>query len=150
MYKRILVAIEHSSADATIIAHVKQLAALTGGRLVLVHIADGWVARNFDQLQLRESDEMREDRAYLEEITGELAAAGLNAEWRLGMGDPAAELIRIARDEHVDLVAMATHGHRGIEDLVRGTTVNRVRHETSVPVLLLKAPIKHERSAGSA
>jgi manganese transport protein len=54
-------------------------------------------------------------------------------------------LLRIAREEHVDLVAMATHGHRGLGDLVHGTTVNRVRHEATVPVLLLKAPSKHDR-----
>ena len=75
MYKRILVAIEHSSADRTIIEHVTRLAELTGAALLLVHVADGWAARNFDQLNLRESEEMKTDRAYLEELRGELEAA---------------------------------------------------------------------------
>jgi nucleotide-binding universal stress UspA family protein len=139
MYRRILVAIEHSAADAAILAHVRELARLCHAHLVLVHVADGWVARNYNELQLRESEEMREDRAYLERTTAELQAAGLEVTWRLGMGDPARELVRLASDEHVDLIAMATHGHRGIEDLVRGTTVNRVRHEAAMPVLLVRS-----------
>lgn len=137
MYKRILVAIENAAGDKVILEHVRSLARMTGARLVLVHVADGWVARHYDELQLRESEEMREDSAYLERLCGELAAGGYQAEWRLGRGDPARELVRVAGSEHVDLVAMATHGHRGLSDLLHGTTVNRVRHEVEVPVLLV-------------
>ena len=139
MYRRILVAIEHSSADATIVDHVRELAGLTHAQLLLVHVADGWAARNFDQLKLRESEEMQDDRRYLEALTEKLRAAGIETEWLLAMGDPASEILRVAREVNADLIAMATHGHRGLEDLVRGTTVNRVRHEATVPVLLLKA-----------
>ena len=62
MYRKILVAVEHSAADRTILTHVTALARLTGAELLLVHVADGWAARNFDRLQLRESEEMRADR----------------------------------------------------------------------------------------
>jgi nucleotide-binding universal stress UspA family protein len=139
VYTRILVAVEHSPADATILAHVRHLAQLTSAHLVLLHVADGWAARAYDELALRESEEMRADRAYLEGVAAELTTAGIPSEWRLGRGDPATEIIAHARKEHVDLVAMATHGHRLINDLIRGTTVNRVRHELDIPVLLLKA-----------
>jgi nucleotide-binding universal stress UspA family protein len=137
MYKRILVTVENAEGDRIIVDHVRQLARLTGAALVLVHVADGWVARNFDELQLRESDEMREDRMYLERLCRDLAAEGFTAEWRLGRGDPATEIIRICGTEHADLVAMATHGHRGLSDFLHGTTVSRVRHEVGVPVLLV-------------
>ncbi len=139
MYSHILVTIEHSPADATILAHVRALAKLHHANVLLLHVADGWAARAYDDLALRESEEMRADRAYLEDVAGELAAAGIPSEWRLGRGDPATEIMAHARKEHVDLVAMATHGHRLINDLIRGTTVNRVRHELDIPVLLLKA-----------
>ena len=139
MYTRILVAIEHSAADATIVEHVCQLARLTHAELILVHVADGWAARHFDELALRESEEMRDDREYLEALAARLLAEGLPTQWGLGRGDPAAEIVRISRAEGVDLIAMATHGHRGINDLIRGTTVNKVRHDVSVPVLLLRA-----------
>jgi nucleotide-binding universal stress UspA family protein len=139
MYRRILVAVEHSAADRTIIEHVAKLAEMTGAELLLVHVADGWAARNFDQLQLRESEEMKDDRAYLESLKRELTEAGRSVEIRLAMGDPASELVKIANSGSVDLLAMSTHGHRYLADLVHGTTADRVRHLVNVPVLLLRA-----------
>ena len=139
MYKRILVAIEHSSADATILSHVLPLARMTRAQLLLLHVADGWAARAYDDLELRESEEMKDDRAYLERLANDLTAEGLPTEWRLGRGEPASIIVEMAQKEHVDLVAMATHGHRLINDLLRGTTVNKVRHDLEIPVLLLKA-----------
>ena len=139
MYRHILVALEHSEADRTILDHVSALARLTGARLLLVHVADGWAARNFDKLKLRESEEMRNDRAYLEQTAEALRAGGLAVDTRLAMGDPAEQLIAVAEEAQVDLIAMATHGHRFIKDLALGSTVSRVRHEVKVPVLLLRA-----------
>jgi manganese transport protein len=139
MYKHILVAIEHSDADETILRHIEPLAKLTGASLLLVHVADGWVARHYEDLGLRESEEMRVDRAYLEQLVARLTAAGLPARGRLALGDPATELIKVAEEEHVDLIAMSTHGHRFLNDVIRGTTVNRVRHDVDIPVLLLRA-----------
>ena len=139
MYRRILVAVENSAADRTILAHVAQLARITGAELLLVHVADGWAARHFDELKLRESEEMTADRAYLDSVAGELTAQGLTAETRLAMGDPATELIRVAGEEAVDLIAMSTHGHRFLADVIHGTTADRVRHLVKVPVLLLRA-----------
>jgi nucleotide-binding universal stress UspA family protein len=139
MYRRILVAIEHSPADRTILEHVARLAEITGAELLLVHVADGWVARNFDQLKLRESEEMRDDRAYLETLRAELALRGLTVDTALALGDPATELIKTAEEQQVDLIAMSTHGHRFLADLLHGTTADRVRHLVKVPVLLLRA-----------
>src|SRR6187397_2539087 len=112
MYKRILVAVENSGADRTIVDHMSELARLTGAELLLVHVADGWAARNFDQLQLRESEEMQDDRAYLERLRADLAGGGLTVYTKLAMGDPATELIRAVEEQQVDLLAMSTHGHR--------------------------------------
>ena len=139
MYRRILVAIENSAADRTILDHVSQLARLTGAELVLVHVADGWVARNFDQLQLRESEEMRADRAYLEQLRADLSARGFPVETHLALGDPATELIKACEQQQVDLIAMSTHGHRYLSDLLHGATADRVRHLVRIPVLLLRA-----------
>jgi len=138
LYRRILVAIEHSAADRAILDHVEQLATLTGAELVLVHVADGWAARNFKQLKLRESEEIQDDRAYLDGLCAELQAKGLKVEARLLMGDPSKELVKAVDTEGADLLAMATHGHRFLEDLVKGTTVDRVRHLVTVPVVLVR------------
>ena len=139
MYQRILVAIENSAADRTILEHVAGLVRLTGARLVLVHVADGWVARNFDQLKLRESEEMKTDRAYLDRLQRDLTARGLKVQTKLAMGDPATELIRSAETDGVDLIAMSTHGHRFVKDVLLGATADRVRHLVRIPVLLLRA-----------
>ena len=139
MYRRILVAVENSPADRTILTHVEQLAKLTGGQLLLVHVADGWAARHFNQLHLRESEEMKADRAYLERLHDELRGRGLEVQTYLAMGEPASELIRVAEEQQVDLIAMSTHGHRFLQDILRGATADRVRHLVKVPVLLLRA-----------
>ncbi len=139
MYKRILVAIENSPADRTILEHVERLAQLAGSSLLLVHVADGWAARHYDEMQLRESEEMIADREYLDRLRAELEAAGFVVNTCLKTGDPAKELVKLAREENVDLVAMATHGHKGVSDVIHGSTANHVRHNLDVPVLLLKA-----------
>jgi nucleotide-binding universal stress UspA family protein len=139
MYRRILVAIENSAADRTILTHVGTLARLTGAELLLVHVADGWAARYFDDLKLRESEEMKGDRAYLDKLQAELAATGLRVETALAAGDPATELVRAAQSQSVDLIAMSTHGHRFFGDMMFGATADRVRHLVKIPVLLLRA-----------
>jgi nucleotide-binding universal stress UspA family protein len=139
MYRRILVAIENSAADRTILTHVAELARLTGAQLLLVHVADGWAARNFDQLKLRESEEMKVDRCYLDKLRSDLESDGFTVETRLAMGDPATELIKVSKEQGVDLIAMSTHGHRFVKDILLGATADRVRHLVSVPVLLLRA-----------
>ena len=138
MYKRILVAIEHSEADRAILAHVERLATLTGASLLLVHVADGFGARHFDDLKLRESDEIKDDRVYLEELGRDLAAKGFDVDTRLMMGTPSTELAKAVAEEKVDLLAMATHGHRFLEDLMKGSTVDRVRHLVTIPVILVR------------
>ena len=138
MYRHILVAIEHSRADAAILGHIEGLARITGATLLLVHVADGFAARHFEDLNLRESDEIKSDRAYLQHTCDTLRAAGFTCDMKLAMGDPATELIRIAEEEHVDLIAMSTHGHRFLGDVIHGTTVDKVRHTVRVPVLLLR------------
>jgi universal stress protein A len=139
VYRRILVPLEHSPADETILTHVRALARRLGSTLVLVHVADGWVARNIKELELRESEEMRDDRAYLEAICAKLEAEGFDADAVLAAGDPAKEIAAAAEREGCDLIAMATHGHRLLEDVVKGSTATALRHQTKIPVLMVRA-----------
>lgn len=139
MYKRILVPLEHSPYDETILGHVRKLARHCGASLVLIHVADGWAARNVKQLHLRESEEMREDREYLEQIADSLEAEGVSAECVLAAGNPGTEISEAAMRENCDLIAMSTHGHRFLQDLLYGSVANEVRHISHVPVLLVRA-----------
>jgi nucleotide-binding universal stress UspA family protein len=124
MYSNILIAIEHSDADRAVLSHVQELARLTGARLLLVHVADGWAARHFDELKLRESEEIRNDREYLGQLCEEMVQRGFE---------------KVAAEESVDLIAMSTHGHRFLNDLLRGSTADRVRHNVRIPVLMVRA-----------
>lgn len=138
MYKRILVPLENTKADLAIIEHVVQLARHDGASLVLIHVADGFAARNLKQLDLRESEEMKKDRAYLNETAARLAAEGLQVDAVLANGDPTKEITEAAECEKCDLIAMATHGHRWVKDLLFGSVAEAVRHRTLVPVLMVR------------
>ena len=138
-YRRILVPLEHTDTDHTILVHVRGLARVCGASLVLIHVADGWAARNAKLFDLRESEEMRSDHDYLERLAEELEGEGFEAEAVLAGGDPAAEIAAAAVREGCDLIAMSTHGHRMLTDLVLGSVANEVRHQSMVPVLLVRA-----------
>ncbi len=139
MYQKILVALENSRADESLVPHVTQLAKLHGSQLLLVHVADGFAARNYEQLNLAESQEMKEDRVYLEESARRLRGEGLAVGTHLALGDPAEGILKTADEEHCDLIAMTTHGHRLLGDIIHGSTINEVRHKAQIPVLLVRA-----------
>ena len=142
MYKRILVCLENTGTDAHIVEHVGKLAKVCDASVLLIHVADGWAARNIKQLDLRESEEMREDREYLERVAAGFVAYGVKTEALLATGDPATEVTAAADRERCDLIAMATHGHKLIGDMIHGSVANQVRHRSMVPVLLVRAPAK--------
>ena len=142
MYQHILIPLENSAADPVILDHTRPLLRLTGAKLLLLHVADGWVARNFNQLKLAESEEMKNDREYLEKVAGQLRGEGFSVETMLALGDPPAEIIKVAESEHCDLIAMAGHGHRLFGDLLHGSTITDVRHKTSIPLLVVRVKKK--------
>jgi nucleotide-binding universal stress UspA family protein len=137
MYHRILVTLDGTGTDRTIIAHVRDLARVMQSHLVLLHVADGWAARHFRDDAV--SPEVTADRAYLDTVRREFEASGIPAETVLAFGEPAEEIVKWIREKGCDLVAMSTHGHRFFADLFLGTTASRVQHRVSVPVLLLRA-----------
>lgn len=139
MYRRILVALENGPADETLLPHVRELASRLGAELLLVHVAEGFGARHFEQLKLAESEEMTEDRAYLEREAEKLRAAGLPANIHLALGNPPQEILKAAETSQCDLIAMGSHGHRLIGDIIHGSTIHNVRHESPVPVLIVPA-----------
>jgi nucleotide-binding universal stress UspA family protein len=139
MFRRILVALDHSPADVILLSWVKQLARLTGAGLLLLHVSTGWRAQWQTDLNLADSDEMQEDRAYLHQVENGLRNEGLAVEARHASGKPADEILKTARTDECDLIAMATHGHHLLLDLIYGETIDRVRHEAEIPLFVVRA-----------
>lgn len=138
MYKKILVPVENSPYDDAIIDHVTELARICQASVILIHVADGWAARNIEQLKLRESEEMKKDRVYIEKLATDLETRGVEADAVLASGDPAHEIAQAAKREDCDLIAMATHGHKFIGDMIHGSVSHTVRHASHIPVLLVR------------
>jgi len=137
MYATILVTLDVTPTDRAIIDHVKALAKRLSSRVVLLHVADGWAARRFGKDAV--SQEVTDDTAYLNEVRAEFEFEGVPAKAELAYGDPAAEIVKWVETNGCDLVAMSTHGHRGLADLLLGWTASTVQHAISVPVLMLRA-----------
>jgi manganese transport protein len=139
MFKKILVALDHSKADEALLPRVTELAKLAKSDLLLFHVSHGWVARWQKNLNLSDSDEIKEDREYLEKVESRLREQGFRVTKLLSAGEPADEILRAARAEGCDLIAMTTHGHRLLSDLIYGATITKVRHEADIPIFLVKA-----------
>ncbi len=139
MFKKILVALDHSKADKALLPHVLELSRLTGAEILLLHVSTGWAAQWQQDLNLSDSPEIMEDREYLQKVEQEVRSLGFTVAARHGAGKPAEEILKAARDEHCDLIAMAAHGHRFLSDVIYGTTITKVRHEADIPIFLVKA-----------
>jgi manganese transport protein len=139
MFKKILVALDHSKADNELLPRVKELAKLSQGEILLLHVSTGWAAQWQDNLNLRDSQEIKEDREYLERVAEGLRKEGFAVTARHERGEPARAILQTARGEHCDLIAMAAHGHKLIADLIHGTTITKVRHQSEIPIFLVKA-----------
>lgn len=139
MFKKILVALDHSQADETLLPQAKELARLAQAEILLLHVSTGWAARWQENLNLSDSEEIKEDRQYLETKREELEEQGYRVVARHAAGEPAEQILKTAREEGCDLIAMAIHGHRLVSDLIYGTTITRVRHESDIPIFLVRA-----------
>lgn len=139
MFKKILVALDHSRADAALLPRVKELARLTQAEILLIHVSTGWAAQWREDLNLADSAEMHEDRDYLDKVSNALRSEGFNVTACHSCGEPASEILKVARANQCNLIAMTAHGHRLLSDLIYGTTIDKVRHESDIPIFLVKA-----------
>ncbi len=151
MYGRILLALDCTAADRALLTHGAELARRLGSALLLLHVADGWAARNYDRFALAESEEMQSDRRYLEETAARLRReTGLEVEHDLALGDPPTESVRAAEAARCDLIALSSHGHRLFGDLFFGSTIDKVRHRTHIPILAVRRPLEEARERAGA
>ena len=137
MYPTILVTLDGTVTDRAIIDHVKPLARAMGSQLVLLHVITSAPAK-YHGAEVAGTG-VEQAQGYLERMQAEFQAVGVAARVALAYGEPVKEIVRWVQQNPCDLVAMSTHGHGFVADLVLGTTAIKVQHSVSVPVLLLRA-----------
>ena len=137
MYKTILVTLDSTPTDRAIIEHIKKLAKFMQSRVILLHVADGWAARTFGPDAV--GPEVTEDTAYLNQVLSEFQSAGIPAEAELAFGEPSKEIIKWVEQKGCDLVAMSTHGHGPVQDLILGSVADHLRHQIDIPILMIRA-----------
>jgi manganese transport protein len=139
VYRHILVPLDHSARDVAAIAHAAAMGRPHGATIHLLHVEEGATSQLFGELSA--TAEIHAGEEYFDAILKSLDAEGLTAELTVAHGrSPKDEIVRAAREIHADLVVMGAHGHRGVKDLIFGDTINGVRHEVSVPVLVVADP----------
>jgi manganese transport protein len=137
VYHRILVPLDHSALDRQAISHAAAIAKLHGAKIYLLHVEEGVTS----QIYGRESStaEVEAGAHYLDEIAASLRQQGIAVETAIShSSSPRREIVRHAREIHPDLVVMGAHGHGGLKDLIFGTTINPVRHNLEMPILIVR------------
>lgn len=133
-YRRIAIALDFSNDDARLIGH----ALGQGGpdtEYILVHIVESASSRVL--YDLSDDLETRRDQQQLDQYVARLGARQLRAKGVLGFNDRAREIARIATEEQADMLVIGAHGHKGLSDIIYGQTIDAVRHELSIPVLIV-------------
>jgi universal stress protein A len=130
LYKNILVPIDCSPVDAVIIEHVTALARQNKARVCLLHVVH---SHTLDQDRvLREEAE-----GCLRKIGAQLQRHGVEVSTRIRSGEPDQEILDEIDASDYDLVAMATHGHSFIGDMLFGSVSRTLKHRISIPLLLI-------------
>jgi manganese transport protein len=133
--KRIAVAIGFSAVDKqTITAAIQQGG--TEATYLLIHSIET-VNANYAG-QASDDHESRADRSNLEKYQQDLIAQGYQVEIALGYGNPAKAIAQIVNQSEIDLLVLGAHGHKGIKDIIFGTTLDSLRHRVKVPVLIIR------------
>ena len=136
LFTTIGVALDLSGMDSKVLSQARTLALQNGARLVLMHVVEGVGGQLFGKNA--DDDEARDDREHLENHAEQIRSTGLEVQAVLGFGRIPKEIVRIANEQKVDLLVMGGHGHRGIKDIIFGTSISKVRHELKIPVLVVQ------------
>jgi manganese transport protein len=136
-YSKILVPLDHTHLDRAAVSHAAAMAQSHGAKLVLLHVEEGVTSQVYGSLA--STAEVEAGRQYLDDILASLHAAGIEAEAVVRHSEtPKLEIVNVAREIRPDLLIMAAHGHKGLKDLIFGTTINAVRHALEIPLLIVR------------
>jgi len=137
LYQKILVPLDHTSRDREAIAHAAAMAKQYNAKLYLLHIEEGVTSQVYGSLS--STAEVLAGQQYMNEIVQELEEQHVMVEAVVRHArTPRKEIVRYAKELNPDLVVMGAHGHKGLKDIVFGTTINAVRHKLKIPLLVVR------------
>nr|WP_276904141.1 Nramp family divalent metal transporter [Pedobacter kyonggii] len=134
-YKRIGIAVDFSKNDRNTIRH----ALIQGGKdahYYLIHVVETAAARYLGNEVM--DHETQSDAANLEKYRANLEDLGYDSTPFIGFGSTGKAIADISNKNEMELLVMGAHGHKGLKDLIFGTTVDSVRHKVNIPVLIIR------------
>jgi nucleotide-binding universal stress UspA family protein len=131
LYERILVPVEGTKTDTPVLEHIAKLASLCGAEVVLLRVA------HFHTRDER-ACEVEDAESDMDRAAEKLRALGVTVRTLIVAGEPGEVIVQEAAELGADLIAMATHGHGWAKRLVLGSTAEHVRHNSDVPLLLVR------------
>jgi manganese transport protein len=136
-YRRILVPLDHTELDRKAIRHASAMAKVYGAKVYLLHVEEGVTSRIYGPLA--STAEVEAGEHYLERIAESLRAEGIEVETAIVHSPrPGREIVQYATEIQPDLIVMGAHGHRRLKDLIFGNTINPVRHDLRIPLLIVR------------
>ncbi len=135
-YAKIGVTLDYSDTDSKVLSHAISMTKRNNASLVLFHIVEGVSGQLFGGEAYDE--EARADRESLEKIADEIRTHGITVHTELGYGPVPRQIVKLAKENNLDLLIMGGHGHRGWKDIIFGTSISQVRHALSIPVLVIQ------------
>jgi manganese transport protein len=136
VYSNILLPLDHSESDTEALGNALALARMHQARIILLHVEEGVTSRMFGAQS--STAEITEGQDYLANLASSLRNQGVEVETMVRHGNsPAREIATAVQELRPDLLVMASHGHRGLKDLIFGTTINSVRHHVKIPMLIV-------------
>jgi len=141
MYKKILIPLDGSPLAECVLPQVRNLAegGLVGEVILLtvVEIPSEWVIEGFDFVALKNAN-FNAAQEYLAKVEGGLSAEGISVRSVVLEGRIAETIVDYAKDQDIDLIAMATQGYTGLKRVMFGSVALRVLHDADTPILLIR------------
>jgi manganese transport protein len=132
------VALDNSEIDELVISRAMSLARIHKAEMTLIHVTDSPGVQVYGE-QMHD-EHARDDISYIFEIAEILKRQGFKARPIIRAGKPAQEIIKVVKEENIDLLLMGSHGHKFISDMLFGETASNVRHNLDIPIMVVKPP----------
>jgi nucleotide-binding universal stress UspA family protein len=147
MIKHLLVTLDGTPRSEAVISHAIDVARSMGTTVTLLRVVDEAGANWSERGALGKSNSAatirslftEQAQSYLQRIAAQMKAAGVDPRLIVKQGQAATQILRTVKEVDADAIAMATHSRRGINRLMFGSVAEQVLHESSLPVLLIRA-----------